>query len=219
MRVSRTALRDGWIWGTVLALFLGAPPALAIAGSTHPWGFGGFTFGLVFLGTCVPPVALSGMVLGLILVTIANARSTGTTFLVASLAIALGVPALMAVGWLVREQALDSFATRADPVVAAIESYADDHGRAPQTLRDLVPDYLVAVPDPGVASGERYEYATAHRARLALNDGAWMLSVPLTPISIGRWEELIYVSEPDYEQRLVGRDVERRGRWLHLRGE
>ena len=67
------------------------------------------------------------------------------------------VPALY-VGAGVRSWAFELFASRSQTVVAAIEQYVRANGGPPESLSDLVPNYLAAIPKTGMAVYPEYGY-------------------------------------------------------------
>jgi hypothetical protein len=56
-------------------------------------------------------------------------------------------------------------ATRAEPLVAAIDAYTARTGNPPDSLADIVPQYLTQIPATGIPACERFEYRSlAHKA-------------------------------------------------------
>src|SRR5579883_416142 len=47
---------------------------------------------------------------------------------------------------------------RSRPLIAAIRQFEEDHGAPPAELEELIPGYLPAIPDTGVARSPEYKY-------------------------------------------------------------
>jgi hypothetical protein len=75
--------------------------------------------------------------------------------------IGLGFVPALHVGAGVRSWAFELFANRSLTVVAAIEQYARATGGPPESLSDLVPTYLGAIPKTGMAVYPDYGYKAA----------------------------------------------------------
>lgn len=73
----------------------------------------------------------------------------------------LGLAPAQMTGDLMLPLAFDLLERRNPELIKAIEAYAHDKGVAPTTLAQLVPDYLPAIPQTGIAVSPRYDYATA----------------------------------------------------------
>lgn len=74
---------------------------------------------------------------------------------------------------------------QAAPIVAAIERYVQDHGKPPDTLNSLIPEYLSQLPDAGPVAEDGWHYSTDV-------DG-----------DAGGWTLLIWVRD-DYSPNIVG---------------
>ena len=82
--------------------------------------------------------------------------------------------------WNQRKAAFEAVAIRAQPLVEAIERFHKDIGKIPESLGQLVPEYLPSIPDTGMSEYPSFEYRTydVREARITL------LSYDL-----GRWAE------------------------------
>jgi hypothetical protein len=61
-------------------------------------------------------------------------------------------------GRFVRQGELERLPSRAQPLVDAITAYETKNGRPPDSLDELVPDYLSSIPDTGVGYDPRFSY-------------------------------------------------------------
>jgi hypothetical protein len=57
--------------------------------------------------------------------------------------------------------AFDSLKSRSSELIKAITAYAHDKGMPPAALAQLVPDYLPAIPQTGIALAPHYKYRTS----------------------------------------------------------
>ncbi len=95
---------------------------------------------------------------------------------------------------------------RAAPLVAAIDSYIADQGRPPESLEELVPRWLRALPErlpplQLVTDTDR-------------NGNRWLL-VASVPSGILNFDEFVYLPNQDYS-RGWGGSFQRLGRWGYL---
>jgi len=88
-----------------------------------------------------------------------------------------------------REEAIERFARETEPLIVAIKAYEHQHGAAPESLEQLVPGFLAAIPETGLPAAPRWGYS---QARWADGTVEWRLSV-VESIGLG---ELIYVPDP-----------------------
>ena len=88
-----------------------------------------------------------------------------------------------------REEAIERFAKETEPLIVAIKAYEHQHGAAPESLEQLVPGFLAAIPETGLPAAPRWGYS---QDRWADGTVEWRLSV-VESIGLG---ELIYVPDP-----------------------
>ena len=76
----------------------------------------------------------------------------------------------------IRDDALNRLSRTAAPLVRAIGAYEARHGRAPETLEALIPDFLAALPATGIPAAPAWQY----QAFPVLSGvGPWWLSARL----------------------------------------
>lgn len=141
-------------------------------------GAGALTFGPVALAEIEAPGSAVGwdiagafvFFLGVLLVAILSLvllvnRRTRLGAVVALLLLACSVGSnlvmmnvLGSIYWDARRGHFEQLALRSKPLVEAISDYERKLGRPPRTLDDLVPDYLIAVPDTGLDAYSEYVY-------------------------------------------------------------
>jgi hypothetical protein len=146
---------------------------------------------------------------GVLLLPFRRARGAATKGLAAG---ATGLAVLVICGYLghfFRVRGLAGLAERSAKVVAAIERYERQEGRPPDALSDLVPFYLEAIPETGIAAYPAYEYEHGERARSTYGD-RWSLAVPMTA---GSFDVFYYVPSRIYPSR---GSVDRVGDWAYV---
>lgn len=79
-------------------------------------------------------------------------------------------------------------------LIGAIEEYEHATGAPPRTLADIVPDYLPAVPDTGMAAYPAYEYAPV--AGPCSDDNKWHLQVDAGEVL--KWDFFFYCPRRNY---------------------
>lgn len=123
--------------------------------------------------------------------------------------------AAIPLGWQVRMQRMTAFAERSKPVVQAIERYTEDQGSPPETLEQLVPDYLPDVPGTGMMAYSKYEYHTGAEYRERFQGNAWTLVVP-TGSGGPNWDQMLYFPLQNYPKHGYGGRLERVGDWAYV---
>ncbi len=114
--------------------------------------------------------------------------------------------------WATRRAGLEAAATRAKPLVAAIERYKADEGHAPENLQELVPRYIARVPQTGMVSYPNFRYT-----RDSWGGGA--LQYYTLRVRTGfalNYESFNYFSDQKYPARLYSGRVERIGEWAYV---
>ena len=114
----------------------------------------------------------------------------------------------------VRSSAFHDLAERSAPLVSAISRYTDDHGSPPQTLNELVPDYLSETPKTGIMAYSEYRYEVGEDAE-RYEGNPWVLRV-FTPSGGINFDEFMYFPLQNYPERGYGGSFERVGDWAYL---
>ncbi|QDV16921.1 hypothetical protein Pan153_15550 [Gimesia panareensis] len=109
----------------------------------------------------------------------------------------------------------EAFSERSQPLIAAIREYERDQGKPPETLADLVPDYLPAVPDTGIGACSEYQYFTGKRAQNEFEGNPWVLQV-IPPVAGIGFDLVLYFPQQNYPKRVYGGSLERVGDWAYL---
>lgn len=114
----------------------------------------------------------------------------------------------------VRSSAFHDLAERSAPLVSAISRYIDDHGAPPQSLNELVPDYLSEIPKTGIMAYSEYRYEVGENAE-RYEGNPWVLRV-FTPSGGINFDEFMYFPLQNYPDRGYGGSFERVGNWAYL---
>jgi len=108
--------------------------------------------------------------------------------------------------------AFHRLAERSKPLVAAIHAFEQKHGRPPEALQALVPEFLPSVPSTGMQAYPEYRYsapATNH------HDNPWVITI-FTP-SVGiNFDQFMYFPLTNYPETGYGGWLERVGDWAYV---
>lgn len=119
------------------------------------------------------------------------------------------------VGWPKRRAGLQQAATRAQPLIFAIEKFRLEKNRTPHSLQELVPNYLPEIPRTGMAAYPRFEYSTREEHEGRTHFKTYELQVQ-TSIGFINWDTFNYWPEADYPAQMYGGRVERIGAWAYV---
>lgn len=111
-----------------------------------------------------------------------------------------------------REAELAALTVRAEPLIAAIRRYEEDHGRPPVSLQALVPDYVRAVPGTGYSTYPEFEYESFADRRPPAEGVPWELRV-FTPRGFLDFDFMFYWPGEDYPE---GWPIDPIGSWAYL---
>lgn len=101
---------------------------------------------------------------------------------------------------------------RAEPLIAAIESYRADRGEYPKSLKELVPDYLEAIPHTGLAGYPEFEY---RRARSDTPFKKYRIEINVSRGTLG-FDEFYYLPDGDHPDYGYEGALEFFGDWAYF---
>lgn len=217
---AQSAPGGGWAW------FAGC---LAVAGITPfailVWGLYGQLYGYVIADTYLLGnfllllLALACIFLGLpggaILLFWPTTRRLGVILLFACPLFLISMAVGVHESNRLRMRAFHALAERSTPLVEAIADYEKTHGKPPDTLGALVPEWLDAVPGTGLGVYPRYEYVTGEEAVTRFGN-SWALLVQ-TSRGLVNWDLFMYFPRQNYPDRPTGDNrIERVGDWAYL---
>ena len=105
-------------------------------------------------------------------------------------------------------------AERSMPLVRAIESYYQHHGRPPNALQDLVPAYIREVPSTGLGAYPQYRLLIGDQAAY-FERNPWVLLVD-TPSGGINFDVMAYFPRQNYPEVGLSGWWERVGQWAYL---
>ncbi|MEQ8851537.1 hypothetical protein [Gimesia sp.] len=182
--------------------------------STTPVGTTLFLWLLIFYGLALL-VAVLAIPVSLVALCFRRTRRDALWVLILSLIYLPLTFAAIPLGWQVRMQRMATFAERSKPLVQAIARYTDDHGTPPETLEQLVPDYLPHVPGTGMMAYPTYHYYAGAQSRERYQGNAWALVVP-TGSGGFNWDQMLYFPLQNYPEHGYGGSLERVGNWAYV---
>ena len=119
------------------------------------------------------------------------------------------------IGWPMRRAGLQRAATRARPLISAIEKFQLKEKRAPRSLQELSPDYLSKIPATGMTIYPQFEYSTSEENRGRTRFKSYQLQIR-TSFGFLNWDTFNYWPEGDYPAEMYGGRVERVGAWAYV---
>jgi hypothetical protein len=112
----------------------------------------------------------------------------------------------------IRIDAFHSLAERSKPLVAAIQSYERKHGHPPDSLKELVPEFIPAVPSTGMGAYPEYRYSSP---ATNYEGNPWVITV-FTPSGGINFDQFFYFPLTNYPKRGYGGWLERVGDWAYV---
>lgn len=99
-----------------------------------------------------------------------------------------------------RHLALRRIADNGLPIIVAIEQFErDNDAQSPQSLHDLIPDYLTSVPDTGVVRYNEYIYHQNQAPPGSSHPTSrWLICVPT--FDFGHRDSLFYLPDQNYDE-------------------
>jgi hypothetical protein len=151
------------------------------------------------------PIALAGLFLR-------RVRRYASILALCSVAYLLAFIVSLRLGESLRMSAFHRLAERSKPLVAAVRAFEQKHGRPPESLKALVPEFLPSVPSTGLGAYPEYRYSTP-----ATNHGGnpWIITV-FTPSGGINFDQFMYLPLTNYPKRGYGGWLERVGDWAYV---
>lgn len=102
---------------------------------------------------------------------------------------------------------------RGEPLVRAIHQFTVQNGRPPESLDELTPQYLAALPGTGIGTSPEFHYVLGEPARYDGNP--WVLLVH-PPCLLMKFDSLMYFPLQNYPVLGHGGVIERVGAWGYV---
>jgi hypothetical protein len=96
-----------------------------------------------------------------------------------------------------RVRGMRTIISNGKPLIAAIHRYHAVHGAWPPDLRPLVPTFLPAIPQTGLAAFPAFDYVVGPDASNQYHGNPWVVRVS-TPSGGINWDQLIYYPRQNY---------------------
>ena len=109
----------------------------------------------------------------------------------------------------------ERLAERSRPLISAVRRFEVDHERPPASLDELIPKYLVAIPNTGMAAYPEYEYVTGDKALEHYDGNPWAVWVD-SPSGGINWDIFLYYPKQNYPQRGHGGSLESVKDWAYV---
>jgi hypothetical protein len=198
----------------VCAMFPVAAMCFLEWAAVAPWGLEGllwFKFFFTLGGMIVVP-ALCGSLIGL-----GFERSRRISAILCLCCLSYIVSFIFVAGRAdkIRMKAFGRLAERSAPLVAAIKSYDQKHGKPPESLEALVPEFLAAVPGTGMAAYPKYNYYAGEKAAANYDSNSWVLSVSC-PSGIINFDQFLYFPRQNYPATGYGGSLEKVKDWAYV---
>jgi hypothetical protein len=100
---------------------------------------------------------------------------------------------------------------RAEPLISAINQYNVDHKSPPNTLDELVPDYIEHIP----SRLPDFNYTTGTNSMAKYHGNEWALDAPVSS-GIINWDRFMYFPNKNYPDRGYGGNTERIRDWAYV---
>jgi hypothetical protein len=114
----------------------------------------------------------------------------------------------------IRHDAFVCLAERSVSLVAAIKSYEAKHGRPPESLTALTPEFLAEIPKTGMGAYPQYEYVVGEKAK-RFDGNPWALYV-FTPSGGINFDRFLYFPLQNYPKHGYGGSLQRIGDWAYV---
>jgi len=203
------------LWRTPAILLFAHVTGMVIADwvTVVSWGFN-----LVLVSATLTGFTAFGGLIGLLvspffLLSKARRRTASLTFL-SSLACLIEFAGGARLGNQIRQRAFVELAERSRRLVNAIKNYKAQVGHPPQTLEELVPNFISKIPKTGLGAYPKYEYVAGEEAK-RFADNPWALYV-FTPSGGINFDQFLYFPRQNYPNRGYGGRPERIGDWAYV---
>jgi hypothetical protein len=178
-------------------------------------GYGGLFFLQMEVWLALPLLlALLGIPLSLFALFFRKVRRHATTIIVCGiLYLIIGLP-LLRLSWPIRHAAFNKLAERSAPLIAAIHRFAEENGRPPKTLDELVPKFMGRIPATEMPAYPHYRYSGGDQTN-RWEGNPWVLYVNTSSGGIN-FDIFMHFPKQNYPQRGYGGSLERIRDWAYV---
>lgn len=184
--------------------------------STEMIAWVGLSFSLLlFLPLMFAPFILLCSLIGLIF---KKSRETSAFIATYSLVFLLTGIISITISEKIRHNAFVKLANDSSVLIEAIKQYEEQRGVAPETLENLVPDFLPSIPTTGIGAYPIYKYYRCEKAdqtEKGCFHNPWYLQVD-TSSGILSFDIFIYLPKQNYPESGYGGNLERIEDWAYV---
>jgi hypothetical protein len=183
----------------------------------HPWAALGYC-GLVLLSAelvfvLFSLIAVAVLVGGPLVAVVRSLRLRALLAAGQALVFLLSFFGGLLLGRVVWRDRVERVVARGEPLVAAIHEVTARNGRPPETLDELVPEYLAAVPTTGIGTAPQFKYACDEPDRYKGNPWVLIVYPPCHPMG---FDNLMYFPLQNYPGSGYGGWIERIDGWGYV---
>jgi hypothetical protein len=169
----------------------------------------------LFLPLLFAPFIFLGSLIGLIF---KKSRKTSTFIATFSLVFLITGIFSMSISGKIRHNAFVKLANNSSELIEAIKQYENQQGVAPETLDNLVPDFLPSIPTTDMGAYPTYKYYRCEKTdqtETGCFDNPWYLQVDASPGGIN-FDSFIYLPKQNYPDKGYGGSLERIENWAYV---
>ena len=157
-------------------------------------------------------LALASILFSLPFLFFKTTRRVAVIVLLSGITYLIGAKVCFRIGSHIRMQAFQRLAERSDSLIQAVESYNSTHGHYPESLINLVPECIPAIPNTGMGAYPNYEYRSGTNT---WHENPYVLYVN-TPRGGINWDMFLYFPKQNYPEKGFCGALERVGTWAYV---
>lgn len=156
--------------------------------------------------------AVIAALIGIVFILLGRARRPAALTLICATGLLVGIFTADSMTNRVRRKAFEDLAERSKPLIAAVRAHEAKHGRPPESLEGLVPEFLAVSPKTGIGAYPNYHFIPA--AAADYDGNPWVILVRTTTgLS---FDKFMYFPLTNYPHQGYGGVLERIGDWAYV---
>jgi hypothetical protein len=197
----------------IAAILLGGFDLYAEWFAVSPNGSQDILWNMLFLLFPLFLLALAVILVSVVLLIFRKTRRPAFLALIAGFTYLVIYIGVSLIGGRVRMHGFHKLAQRSAPIVQAIKKFEAEKGHRPNSLEELVPQYLPSIPNTGMGAYPKYEYEVGKIGEW--DDNPWVLYVN-TPSGGVNWDMFMYFPKQNYPKTGYGGGLERIDDWAYV---
>lgn len=207
--IEKIQIRKMLLWASFPLVAVPLTEFLAVS----PIGTDAFLFFQFFI--FIPAIGcLFALVIAPFFLLIRSKQRSAAKILLGSLVFVVSSFVGLKVGHFIRMNAFHRLAVRSVPLIDAIEGYTDKYGGPPNSLEELVPEFLTEVPTTGIKAYPRFLYFSGEEAA-KYESNRWALTV-FTPSGGFNFDQFIYFPNQNYPETGYGGWLQKIHDWAYV---